>query len=122
VRSGKIARLRHHSSRPRKRNCNSMMRNSTCARSNPAPPLLGCVVVVNPALGRLYPVSCALQVSDGILPRLRPRAFPARSLRRPPNADGCLKLVRGPHWVIPIFRADRAKPNIFGAVSRAESG
>jgi hypothetical protein len=44
VRSGKIARLRHHSSRPRKRNCNSMMRNSTCARSNPAPPLLGLLV------------------------------------------------------------------------------
>ena len=41
---------------------------------------------------------------------------------RPPNADGCLRLVRGPHWVIPIFRADRAKPNIFGAVLRAESG
>ena len=80
------------------------------------------VVVVDPALGRLYPVSCALQVSDGILPRLRPRAFPARSLRRPPNADGCLKLVSGPHWVLPIFRADRTKPNIFGAVSRTESG
>ena len=44
MRSGKIARLRHHSSRPRKRNCNSMMRNSTCARSNPAPPLLGLLV------------------------------------------------------------------------------
>jgi hypothetical protein len=38
---GRIARSRHHSSKPRKRNCDSMMLNSHCARSNPARPLLG---------------------------------------------------------------------------------
>src|ERR1700738_2200704 len=101
-----------------------MTRNSTCARVQPraSPVGLARVVVVNPALGRLYPVSCALQVSDGILPRLRPRAFPARSLRPPPNGEGSFKLVRGPHWVFPFSRAAPAKPNISGAVSRAESG
>src|SRR5262249_39140701 len=31
----------HHSRRPRKRNCDSMMCSSSCARSNPARPLLG---------------------------------------------------------------------------------
>ena len=32
-------------------------------------------VVVDLALRRRYPVSCALQVGDGVLPRLRPHAF-----------------------------------------------
>ena len=35
------------------------------------------------ALRRRYPVSRALQVGDGVVSRLRPRAFLARSLRRP---------------------------------------
>src|SRR2546421_8035738 len=33
------------------------------------------VVVVNAALCRLYPVSCALQVDQGVLARFRARAF-----------------------------------------------
>jgi hypothetical protein len=40
-----IPRLwRHHSRRPRKRSCDSMMCSSNCARSNPARPLLGLLV------------------------------------------------------------------------------
>ena len=35
------ARLSHHSRRPRKRSCDSMMDSSSCARFNPARPLLG---------------------------------------------------------------------------------
>jgi hypothetical protein len=44
VRPGKTARSRHHSRRPRKRNCNSMMCNWPRARSNPARPPLGLLV------------------------------------------------------------------------------
>src|SRR5438034_2341923 len=38
----------------------------------------------------------------------RPRAFPARSLRRPSGEDGCRELLCGRHLVTPIFRADCA--------------
>src|SRR5262245_3230816 len=62
------------------------------------------VVVGNSALRRIYPVSCALQVRNGILPRLGPRAFPAPSFRRAPGEDGCLELLRGRHWATPISR------------------
>jgi DNA-binding transcriptional MerR regulator len=50
-------------------------------------------VVIDSALRRRYPVSCALQVGNGVLPRLQPRAFLARSLRRPPGEDGRLELL-----------------------------
>src|ERR1019366_6428031 len=60
-------------------------------------------VVVESALRRLYPVSCALQIGNGVLPRLRSRAFPARSLRRHPGENGRLELLRGRHWATPIY-------------------
>src|SRR5262245_51071888 len=65
-------------------------------------------VVVDSALRRRYPVSCALQVGNGVLPRLRARAFLARSLRRPPGEDGRLELLPSRHWATPIFPADPA--------------
>jgi tetratricopeptide (TPR) repeat protein len=72
-------------------------------------------VVVESALRRLYPVSCALQIGNSVLPRLQPRAFPARSLRRHPCENGRLELLRGRHWATPIFprlgdRASLAEP------------
>src|SRR5207244_7963498 len=69
---------------------------------------IACAVVVDSALRRRYPVSCALQVGNGVLPRLRPRAFLARSLRRPPGEDGPLELLPSRHWATPIFPADPA--------------
>src|SRR5688572_30588175 len=63
-------------------------------------------VVVDSALRGLNSVSCALKVGNGVLARLRPRAFPARSLRRPPGEDGRLELLRWRHWPTPVFRAD----------------
>jgi hypothetical protein len=60
-------------------------------------------VVVDSAPGRLYPVSCALQVGDGVLPRLRPHAFFARSLRRPPDEDGGLELPPSRHHATPTI-------------------
>jgi hypothetical protein len=44
-------------------------------------------------LCRRYPASCALQVGNGVLPRLRLGGFLARSLRRPPVEDGRLELL-----------------------------
>src|SRR4029450_8490569 len=60
-------------------------------------------VVVDSALRRRYPVSCALQVGNSVLPRLRSGAFLARSLRRPPGEDGRLELLPSRHWATPIF-------------------
>ena len=113
----------HHSRRPRKRSCDSMMCSSSCARSNPARPLLGLLVwslSIRRSAAR-YPGSCALQVGNGVLPWPRPRAFPAPSLRRPPREDGCRELLCSRHLATPIFQADRVNQNIFGAASRAES-
>jgi tetratricopeptide (TPR) repeat protein len=80
-----------------------------------SPAWIVCAVVVESALRRLYPVSCALQIGNGVLPRLRPRAFPARSLRRHPGENGRLELLRGRHWATPIClrfgdRASLAEP------------
>src|SRR6266404_5806332 len=66
--------------------------------SRASPVGIALVVVVNSALRRRYPVSCALQVGNGVLPRPRPRAFLARSLRRPPGEDGRLELLPSRHW------------------------
>jgi hypothetical protein len=92
----------HHSRRPRKR---------------ASPVAIARVVVVNSALRRRYPVACALQVGNGVLPWPRPRAFPAPSLRRAPREDRCLELLCGRHLATPIPR----QSNIFSAASRAES-
>ena len=108
------AQSSRHSRRPRKRSCDSMTDSSSCARSNPARPATA--VVVDSALRRRYPVSCALQVGDGVLPRLRPRAFLARSLRRPPGEDGRLELLPSRHRATPIIPADPAN-HILGAAS-----
>jgi hypothetical protein len=50
-----------------------MSDSASYARSNPACPLLGppSAVVVDSTLRRRYPISCALQVGNGVLPRLR---------------------------------------------------
>jgi hypothetical protein len=96
----------HHSRRPRKR---------------ASPVAIARVVVVNSALRRRYPVACALQVGNGVLPWPRPRAFPAPSFRRPPREHGRLELLCGRQLATPIFQADRVNQNIFGAASRAES-
>jgi phosphoglycerate dehydrogenase-like enzyme len=77
------------------------------------------VVVVNSALRRLYPVSRALQVGNGVLARLRPHAFPARSLRHPPGEDGCLGLLRGCRWPSSDFPSRLRQSNIFGCASQA---
>jgi hypothetical protein len=50
-------------------------------------------LVVYSALRRRYPVSWALQVGNGVLLRLRPRAFLARSLRQLPGETGRLVLL-----------------------------
>src|SRR5580704_15249078 len=109
---GMAVAQKSYSRRPRKCSCDSMTCSSSCARSNPG---IVRAIVVESALRRLYPVSCALQVGNGVLPRLRPRAFPARSLRRPPAEDGRLELLRGRHWATPIYlrlgdRASLAEP------------
>ena len=87
-----------------------MTDSSSCAHSNPARPLLGLLVrsLFDSALRRRYPVSCALQVGNGILPRLRPRASLARSLRRSPDEDGRLELPPSRHRATLIVRADLA--------------
>ena len=70
--------------------------SATTGAPNPARALIGArVVVVNSALRRLYPISCAFQVGNGVLSRLRRRAFPTRSLRGPLRAGGWLKLLHG---------------------------
>ncbi len=78
------------------------------------------VVVVNSALRRLYPVSCAL--GNGVLPWPRPRAFPARSLRRPPSEDGCRELLCGRRLATPIFRAERANQTYLGRLGELSRG
>ena len=95
-----------------------MTDSSSCARSSPARPQLGLFVrsLSIRRLRRRYPVSCALPVSNGVLPRLRPRAFLARCLRRPPGEDGRLELLR--HGATPI-RGGCRQLSIFGAASRA---
>ena len=64
-------------------------------------------VVVDSALRRRYSVSCALQVGNGVLPRRQPRAFLARSLRRPPGEDGRLMLLASRYSATPIIPADQ---------------
>ena len=50
--------------------CDSITDSSSCARSTPRAPGWDCFcVVVDSALRRRYPVSCALQVGNGVLPR-----------------------------------------------------
>ena len=67
-----------------------MKSSSSCARFNPARALFGLLVWLlgNSALRRLYAVLRTLQIGNGVLSRLRRRAFPARSFRRPPGANG----------------------------------
>ena len=73
--------------RSRKRNCDSMTDSSSCARSNPARPLLGiaCAVIVDSALRRRYPVSCALQVGNGRYTAEAPAACVSCAATSPPS-------------------------------------
>ena len=82
MRSGKTAPSSYHSGRPRKRNCYSITCSSNCVRFNPARALLG-LPVWSWSIRRS--ASYPLQVGNGILARLRSRAFPARSLGCPPG-------------------------------------
>jgi hypothetical protein len=96
-----------------------MTDSSSCARSNRASPVgIASAVIVDSALRRRYPVSCALQVGDGVLPRLRPHACLARSLRRPSDADGRLELPPNRHRATPIIQGFPTKHIRRGFMSR----
>jgi hypothetical protein len=102
-----------HRWRPRKRSCDSMTDNSSCARFKPARPLSGLCprslsIRRSAAATR---ISCALQIGDGVLARLRPRAFFPRSLRLLSGEDNGLRLVPGRHLIIP------ADPPLFSVYS-----
>ena len=96
---------------------NSMTDSSSCARSNPGRPPFGIAsaVVVNSALGRRYPVSCALQVGDGVLPRLRPHAFFARPFAARLTRMAALSCL--PVAIAPLRLSQGSQLNIFGAAS-----
>jgi hypothetical protein len=98
---------------PRKRSCDSMTDNSSWARFKPARPLSGIVaaLVVDSALRRCDPVSCALQIGDGVLARLWPHAFFPRSLRLLSGDDTSLDLVSSRHLITP------ADPSLFSSYS-----
>jgi hypothetical protein len=74
-----------------------------------SPVEIATAVVVDSALRRRYPVSCALQVGNGVLPRRRPRAFLARSLRRPPGAR-MAALSGFPVAIVPLRLSQRIPP------------
>jgi len=66
------------------------------------------VIVSYSALGGRYPVSCAVQVANGVLPRLGPRAFLPWSFSRPPGGNDRSKLLAGGHSacvVTPLHQA-----------------
>jgi hypothetical protein len=58
-------------------------------------------LVVDSALRRCDPVSCALQIGDGVLARLWPRAFFPRSLRLLSGEDNGFDLVSSRHLITP---------------------
>jgi hypothetical protein len=64
-------------------------------------------LVVDSALRRCDPVSCALQIGDGVLARHWPRAFFPRSFRLLSGDDNGLDLVSNRHLIIP------ADPSLF---------
>jgi len=68
-------------------------------------------LVVYSALCRRYPVSCALQIGDGVLARLWPRTFFPRSLRLLSGEDNGLDLVSSRDLIIP------ADPPVFSVYS-----
>ena len=61
-----------------------------------SPVAIAAVIVSDSTLRGRYPVSCAAQVANGVLPRLGPRAFLPRSLSRPRGNDR-RKLLPGRH-------------------------
>ncbi len=102
------ARSNHHSRRPRKRNCDSMTDSSSCARSNPALPLLGfflrslsirrsAAATRSRARSRSATVYCR---GSGRVRFLRGR-FAAT-----PGEDGRLELLPNRHRATPIIPAD----------------
>ena len=62
-----------------------------------SPVAIAAVIVSDSTLRGRYPVSCAAQVANGVLPRLGPRAFLPRSLSRPPRGNDRRKLLPGRH-------------------------
>jgi hypothetical protein len=65
------------------------------------------VIVSYPALRCRYPVSCAVQVAKGVLPRLGSRAFLPQSLSRPPRWNDRFQLLPSRHsalaWLLRCF-------------------
>jgi hypothetical protein len=58
---------------------------------------IAAVIVCYSALGGRYPVSRAVQVANGVLPRLGPRAFVPWSFNRPPGGNDRSELLPGRH-------------------------
>jgi len=55
------------------------------------------VIVSDSALGGRYPVSCAVQIANRVLPRLGPRAFLPWSFGRPPGGNDRSELLPSRH-------------------------
>src|SRR5262249_29384043 len=68
---------------------------------------IAAVIVRDSALRSRYPVSCAVQVANSVLPRLGPRAFLPRSLSLPPGGSNRFELLPGRHsalvWLLRCF-------------------
>src|SRR5262249_21430716 len=58
---------------------------------------IAAVIVSYSALRGRYPVSCAVQVANGVLPRLGPRAFLPGSFSRPPGGNDRSELLPSRH-------------------------
>src|SRR5262249_32086368 len=83
-----------------------------------SPSGIAAVVVSYSALGGRYPVSCAVQVANGVLPRLGPRAFLPWSFSRPPGGNDRSELLPGRHSAfvaIPLHRPLGGRPHDGGA-------
>jgi hypothetical protein len=76
------------------------------------------VIVSYSALGGRYPVSCAVQVANGVLPRLGPRAFLPWSFSRRPGGNDRSELLPGRHSAFvatPLHRPLCERPHDGGA-------
>src|SRR5262249_7911049 len=77
-----------------------------------SPSGIAAVVVSYSALGGRYPISCAVQVANGVLPRLGPRAFLPRSLRQPSGEDRRLEPFPGRHLCYSNYFGSRSNKYI----------
>jgi hypothetical protein len=100
-----------------------MMCSSSCARSNPARPLLG-LLVWSLSIRRSAAAtrSRARSKSATVYCRGPGRVrFPRRPFDALLARIAVFELLCGRQLATPIFQADRVNQNIFGAASRAES-